>query len=241
MAIKDALRRHWKWLLVIVPVAVIAVIVGGTYIYIHFIAPDPAPRLTFTSPASSASSSSSSSGTGSAAPFSLDGTWNVTSGSEAGYRVQEVLSGQDNEATGRTTDVTGKMTISGTTVDAATITVDMTSVESGEGLRDSQFNGRIMQTSQFPTATFELKSPIDLGKVPADQEQITVKASGTLTLHGTAKDVTIDLSAKRNGANIEVLGTVPITFADYKISNPSGGPAKVGDNGEMEFLVIFTK
>jgi polyisoprenoid-binding protein YceI len=77
--------------------------------------------------------------------------------------------------------------------------------------------------------------------VPADQAEITVKATGTLTLHGTAKDVTIDLSAKRNGATIEVLGTVPITFSDYDISNPSGGPATVGDSGEMEFHVIFTK
>src|SRR3954464_6282227 len=114
MAIKDALRRHWKWLIVIVPVAVIAVIVGGTYIYIHFIAPDPAPRLTFTSPASAASSSSGASSSG---PFSLEGAWKVTSGSTAGYRVQEVLSGQDNEATGRTDQVTGDMTVSGTTVD----------------------------------------------------------------------------------------------------------------------------
>jgi polyisoprenoid-binding protein YceI len=241
MAMKDALRRHWKWLLVIVPVAVVAVVVGGTFIYIHFIAPDPAPRLTFSSPASSAPSSGASSGTSSGGPFTLDGAWTVTSGSEAGYRVQEVLSGQDNEATGRTTKVTGDMTAAGTAISAANVTVDMASVASGEGLRDSQFKGRIMQTSQFPTSSFALKAPIDLGSVPADQAEITVKATGTLTLHGVAKDVTIDLSAKRNGATIEVLGTVPITFSDYDISNPSGGPATVGDNGEMEFHVIFTK
>jgi polyisoprenoid-binding protein YceI len=140
-----------------------------------------------------------------------------------------------------TTKVTGDMTAAGSAISAANVTVDMASVASGEGLRDSQFQGRIMQTSQFPTSSFALKSPIDLGSVPADQAEITVKATGTLTLHGVAKDVTIDLSAKRNGATIEVLGTVPITFSDYNISNPSGGPATVGDSGEMEFHVILTK
>jgi polyisoprenoid-binding protein YceI len=238
MAIKDVLRRQWKWLLVIVPVAIVAVVLGGTFIYIHFIAPDPAPRLTFSSPASSSSGSSSSS---SAGPFALEGTWKAAEGSEAGYRVQEVLSGQDNEATGRTKSVTGEVTISGTTVNTASLSVDMKSVASGEGLRDSQFKSRIMETSQFPTATFELKTPIKLDRVPADLEQITVKATGTLTLHGTAKEVTIDLSARRNGANLEVNGTVPIHFSDYDISNPSGGPARVGEDGEMEFLIIFSK
>ena len=238
MAIKDVLRRQWKWLLVIVPVAIVAVVLGGTFIYIHFIAPDPAPKLTLSSSSSSASGASSASSSG---PFSLEGTWKATDGSEAGYRVQEVLNGQDNEATGRTKDVTGELTISGTTVSAASVSVDMTTVASGEGLRDSQFKSRIMQTSQFPTATFELKTPIKLDSVPDDLVPITVKATGTLTLHGTAKEVTIDLSAQRNGSVLEVNGTVPIHFADYDISNPSGGPARVGDDGEMEFLIKFTK
>ena len=238
MAIKDVIRRRWKWLLLIVPVAIAAVVFGGAFIYIHFIAPDPAPKLTLSSSSSSASGSSTASSSG---PFSLEGTWKATDGSEAGYRVQEVLSGQDNEATGRTKDVTGEITISGTTISAASLSVDMTTVASGEGLRDSQFKGRIMQTSQFPTATFVLKTPIKLDSIPADLVPITVKATGTLTLHGTAKEVTIDISAQRNGSTLEVNGTVPIHFSDYDISNPSGGPAQVGDDGEMEFLIKFTK
>jgi polyisoprenoid-binding protein YceI len=70
---------------------------------------------------------------------------------------------------------------------------------------------------------------------------INVKATGKLTLHGTSKEITIDLAARRNGVNIEVNGTVPITFSDYGIDNPSGGPASVGDSGEMELLVIFAR
>ena len=53
------------------------------------------------------------------------------------------------------------------------------------------------------------------------------------------KSVTFSLKAQRNGSAIEVNGSIPITFADYNVDNPSGGPAQVGDNGELEFLIVF--
>lgn len=242
MRLKDTLRRRWPWLLLIVPVAVVIVVSAGTFVYIHFIAPDPAPRLRFASVTTTTSTPGATTATdGNADTATVDGTWKVGAGSRAGYRVSEVLSGQDNEATGRTTAVTGELVISGTTVSTASFSVDMTKVASGEGQRDNQFRTRIMNTSQYPTATFALSSPIELTSVPANLAEITVKATGKLTLHGTTKEITIDLKARRNGANLEINGTVPITFSDYGISNPSGGPASVGDSGEMEFLIILTR
>jgi len=240
MRLKDTLRRRWPWLLLIVPVAVVIVVSGATFIYIHFIAPDPAPRLTFSEVTTTTSAPGATTGSD-GAPATVDGTWNVGAGSRAGYRVSEVLNGQNNEATGRTTAVTGQLVISGTTVSTATFSVDMTKVASGESQRDNQFRNRIMNTSQFPTSTFALTSPIELTSVPANLVEISAKAAGKLTLHGTTKEITIDLKARRNGANLEINGTVPITFSDYGISNPSGGPASVGDSGEMEFLIILTR
>ena len=68
-----------------------------------------------------------------------------------------------------------------------------------------------------------------------------MKATGTLTLHGTTKPVTIDLEARRNGTTIEVNGLVPITFADWAIPNPSFGPISMDDHGELELLVVFAR
>jgi polyisoprenoid-binding protein YceI len=230
--------------LLIVPAVLALVVSAGTFVYIHFIAPDPAPRLTFSSVTPSTSASSAAAGSDATVGSSagtVDGTWKVSDGSQAGYRVSEVLNGQTNEATGRTTAVTGQVVISGTSVGSATFSVDLAKISSGESQRDSQFRGRIMNTSQYPTATFELTAPIELSSVPANLVEISVKATGTLTLHGTAKAVTIDLTARRNGANLEITGTVPITFSDYGISNPSGGPATVGNAGEMEVLLVLTR
>jgi polyisoprenoid-binding protein YceI len=151
------------------------------------------------------------------------------------------LNGQDNEATGSTTAVTGSLTLGGTTVSTASFSVDMTTVASGERQRDSQFRGRIMQTSQFPTAAFELTSPIQLTSIPDNLTTVTVAATGKLTLHGTTQAVTFNVDARRNGAHLEVRGTIPIAFSDYGINNPSGGPASVGNSGELEFLLVLTK
>ena len=96
-----------------------------------------------------------------------------------------------------------------------------------------------MNTAKYPTATFELTSPIDLGSLPADKTEVTYQASGNLTLHGTTKAIQVSLTARRNGANIEVTGSIPVVFADYGINNPSNGAVTTQDNGVIEFLLVF--
>jgi polyisoprenoid-binding protein YceI len=178
----------------------------------------------------------------SSATASLDGSWTVAAGSQAGYRVSENLFGQDTEGVGRTTTVTGSMSISGTTVRTTKVEVDVASMKSDSSQRDNQFSGRIMETATYPTATFSLTSPIELGALPADQTQSTYKATGDFTIHGVTKPVTFDLTARQNGASIEVTGQIPLTFADYSIANPSFGDAiKVGDTGTIELALAFSK
>jgi len=78
-------------------------------------------------------------------------------------------------------------------------------------------------------------------QVVADGATVTAPATGELTLHGTKKTVTTDVTAKRTGGTIQVNGTIPVVFADYGIPNPSFGPANTDDRGEIEFLVSFVK
>ena len=256
-------RRRWPWFVGGAVLVVIIGLVAGPFIYIHFIQADPAPKLTFenadkaaattapTTAASGAAASSAdtattaagSSASSAAAPSGsgIDGTWAATSASQLGYRVKEVLFGQSTDAVGRTNDVQGQLTINGTTVNAASFTVQVDTIKSDESRRDSQFNGRIMNTSQFPTATFKLTQPIDFGSVPADKVEIKANATGELTLHGVTKSVTFPVTARRNGANLEVSGSIPVVFADYNIPNPSNGPVTTEDNGVIEFLLVFAQ
>ncbi len=118
----------------------------------------------------------------------LDGTWAVDSsigslddgtGTFVGYRVQEQLATVGAaEAVGRTSSVTGSLTIDGTSVSAAEFTADLTTLQSDEANRDRQLSRQALQTSQFPTATFTLTQPIDLGGVPADGQIVQATATG---------------------------------------------------------------
>jgi polyisoprenoid-binding protein YceI len=223
-----------RWIIGIVVVALL-VVVGGPFVYFHFIQADPPPPPTVDSLTPSTATNGTAAKSGTSAP--LAGVWKIGSGSVVQYRVQETVFGQSGTAVGKTSSVTGSMTVAGTKVTAATFTVDMTSVASDQSQRDGQFQGRIMDTSQFPTATFTLTSPINLAPVPADNAKATYSSQGKLTLHGTTKDVTFSLTTKRVGDIIGVQGDEPITFADYNIDNPSGGPASVGDSGTLAFLL----
>jgi polyisoprenoid-binding protein YceI len=233
-------------------VGLVVLIIGGTWAYIHVFSSDPEPEFSLDSGSTAAPSSDPTPSTEGTAPTaapstpssgsaSADGTWNVATGSEAGYRVKEVLFGQSTTAVGRTSDVTGSFTVSGSQVSAGDFTVDMTTVQSDKSQRDGQFQGRIMDTASFPTSTFTLTQPIELGSAPADGTPITASATGDLTLHGTTKSVTFEVQAQKNASSIQVVGQIPITFADWGIPNPSFGPASTEDNGVLEFSLLFSQ
>src|SRR5439155_16510770 len=138
--------RSWRfWLLTGVLVLAVGV-VGGPFVYIHFIEKKAPAPLSLSSPSASATATASNTN----ATTGMNGTWTITTGSRVGYRVQEVLFGQSNTAAGRTSSVTGSITVDGKTVSAATFTVDMTTVASDQQRRDNQFNGRIMDTASYP-------------------------------------------------------------------------------------------
>jgi polyisoprenoid-binding protein YceI len=225
----------WKRWLLIAPIAAIIAVVGGTWVYIHLIQGEAPAALTV---ADASPTDSGGGGSSTSAGDDPSGTWNVVNGSKVGYRVNEVLFGQTSEAVGRTEDVTGAMKVEGTTITEATFTVDMTTVTSDESRRDAQFNGRIMETSTYPTATFELKEPIELGQIPDEGAEVTYSATGDLTLHGVTKSVTFDLTGLWSDSTIQIAGSIAITFEDYNIADPSfAGIVSTEDHGTLEFAL----
>lgn len=234
--------------------AVVIVGVGGPFVYIHFIkGPAPAklslPKVSSAAHGSAAPVTSSrsaqappSASEALAASTSVSGTWNIGPGSVVGYRVQEVLIGQNSTAVGRTSEVWGSLTISNGEVAKAAFTANMASVKSDQSERNAQFDGRIMDVSAYPTARFELADPIVLGTVPASGTAKTYHATGDLTMHGVTRPVSFTISAERASASIYALADINVVFADWKISNPSvGGFVTTQDHGTLEVLLHLTK
>lgn len=215
-------------------VLLVVLVVAVPYVYIHFIQ-GPAPKKLALAPETGTAGATLT-------DKDIDGTWRIQPGSQAGYRVKEVLAGQNNTAVGRGTGVTGTFQIADGSITTAKFAVDLRTVKSDSGQRDGQFNGRIMDTAQFPTATFTLTSPVSLGALPKVGQTITVKADGTLAMHGVTKPVTATMQARDDGSTISISGEIPVTFATWDIANPSFGSfVKTENNGLVEFLLKTAK
>lgn len=169
---------------------------------------------------------------------SIAGEWKIADSSQAGYRVKEVLNGQDVTVVGRTSDVEGQATIDGTTLSSATATVTMTGVATDNGSRDNQFLG-ILKTSEFPTSTFALTTPVDIGTLTSGP--VSVQAAGDLTVAGVTRPVTVSLEAQSTDGGVEVQGSIPIVFSDFGIDAPNLGFVKVEGTGTIEMLLQLTK
>lgn len=231
-----SIRRHWKRWLIAAVAAVAVLCTAGPYIYINYVQDKPPAALSLDDPPGS-DSSGGSSGSGE----DVAGAWRVGSGSQAGYRVDEVLFGQNVTAVGRTEMVTGELEIDGNRAVSGSFTVDLASVKSDSAQRDGQFRGRIMNTERYPEATFELTEPVDFGSAPGVGERVSAKATGELTVHGETNAVSFELDAQRTADGFRANGSIPVTFADYGIEAPDFGGITVEDEGDIEFLLTFNR
>lgn len=175
----------------------------------------------------------------------LDGAWSIADGSEAGYRVDEVLNGTDVTVTGRTDQVDGALTIAaepaGLALEAAEFEVDVASITTDSSQRDAYFRDRALIVEEHPTATFRLAEPVTLEVVPASGEVVQTEAQGELTLAGSTQAVTAMIEVSSNGEIAAIAGTVPITFADFGIEAPSLGFVQVEPTGYIEFQLTAVK
>lgn len=241
--------------LIVVALA-LATVGGGVYgLWYLFLKPaGPVPvALAEATPAPTDLDATSSTGSGSGgSTASLDGTWSVDgsvgsfsdfSGSFVGYRIQEELASiGGNEAVGRTPAVTGSLTIAGTEVTGVEVSADMSGLQSDDDRRDNQLRRQAIETDSYPTATFSLTSPIELGSIPAEGQVVEVEASGELTLHGVTRSVTVPLEARLSGGVITVAASIPIGLADYDIEKPSSFMVlSVADEATMELQRPFTR
>lgn len=171
----------------------------------------------------------------------LSGEWAVTDGSEAGYRVDEVLRGTDVEVTGRTSEVIGSLQVTDLTVESAEFTVDIASIATDQPSRDDYFRNTAMRVGEHPTATFRLTEPVTASALPEPGETVELQFTGDLTLAGVTQSVTFTAQARTDGTTAEVAGQIPITFEDYGVTAPDLGFVRVEPTGYVEFSLVFAR
>ena len=217
-------RRWWRWILGgVAAVVVLAVAATGAVVELT---PGPAPLAL---PKNAAAPSGP-----------LDGTWQVTKGSVAGFRVRETIIGFSNDVTGRTSDVTGTLTVSGAQVVRATFRVSLDAITVNGKARQPQLV-QSLDTAAHPIAAVTLSGPVALPAAFSTGATVTRTAPASLTLNGTTRPVTVTLSARRDGTAIDAAGSLPVAFTDFGIKAPRGYGVfgSLAGNGKAEFLLIL--
>jgi polyisoprenoid-binding protein YceI len=194
------------------------------------LSPQTPPAQTESSPTAIASAAT--------AAGSLTISLNSTN-SKAEYQTQEQLAGHNlpNVAVGSTTAVKGSIALTNGQVDPSNskITVDLTSLASDEGRRDSYVKRNTLQTSQYPTAVF---TPAQVSGLPATLPAsglLSFQLTGDLTVHGVTKPVTWTVAAEVHGKQLSGKATAPFTITGFGMSLPEAGPVlSVQDAGTLE-------
>jgi polyisoprenoid-binding protein YceI len=159
--------------------------------------------------------------------------------SVAGFRIRESALGFGNDVTGRTAAVTGTAVISGGQVTSAAFRIGLTAITVG-GKPSPQFAASV-DAAVHPDATITLAGPVRLPTGFGAGRTVTAELPGRLTLRGVTRPVTITLSARRNGAAVEVTGSLPVAPAHWGITLPSGFGLLGGlsSTATAEFLLIL--
>lgn len=171
---------------------------------------------------------------------SLAGSWTVAAGSYAGYRVDEVLNGEDVTVVGRTDDVTGEVTIDGSELTAGTVTVDLRTVTTDSSRRDGYFTSRAIDPSANPEATFTVAEAVDLTAL-ADSGTAEIEIPGTLDINGQSRETTAQGTVTRTDAGLHVVGAIDVTWQDHGVTAPDLGFVSVEDAGVVEFALDLTR
>jgi polyisoprenoid-binding protein YceI len=222
-------RRHWlRWILA--SLAVLVVLVVGLVVVAIKLQPTPAP---LTLPAQAA------------APIGpVDGTYQAAPGSVAGFRIQQTTLGLTSDVVGRTADVTGSVAVTRGRIVDAKLHVNLLAMTSGDGKNGGKLApqfGNSLDTGRYPQAAVELAQPVTLDAGFTSGATVALKAVGTLTLHGVTRTVTVPLSVRRDGTDIDVAGSVPVVFADYRLARPEGYGwfGSLADHGVAEFSLVL--
>ena len=174
--------------------------------------------------------SSSSQNAGTASP---NGTWVAGAGSLAGFRVGETFLVQSSTIVGRTNGVTGSLVISNNQISSGSFQVDLSQVTFG-GKQNASFF-KLLETSQYPSATITLTQPVVFQTIPTNGQTISFKAPVSLAIHGITHMVTLTGTARENGSTLEVAGSAPLLASDWNVASPYA----VHNDALIEFLLVL--
>jgi len=162
-----------------------------------------------------------------AATTASAGAWTVTDKSKATISVREQLVGVNlpSDAVLTATGAKGSFEVNsdGTFTSGSKITFALSTLSSDERDRDNFIRNDTLQVRQFPTAEFVPTKTSGLSLPLATSGTFTFTLTGNMTIKGKTKEVTFDVTAKRDGGDLTATATANPSwkFGDFGMTAPS--------------------
>ena len=144
----------------------------------------------------------------------------------ASYAVGEILFREGNRfnlAVGKTNATSGQIQLN--TKDPSQsivgpITVDISTLKSDSGRRDSTLRDRFLQSMQFPKATFTSTKIDKFPADPAEGKEVHFEMTGDLTIHEVTRPTTFVVTVTLAGGKLTGSATTTIQVADFGVEPP---------------------
>jgi polyisoprenoid-binding protein YceI len=154
--------------------------------------------------------------------------------SYAGFKIDDTIDtvdGTTKKVTGTVTLDSGKLAAS-----AVTLSVDLASLDTGIGLRDSEMRDTL-ETKKFPQAVF--RSTAVIGPASLDTSRpADVKLAGDFTLHGVTRRINVPVRLTLDAAGrLQASGRFVIRMTDYDLTVPDKLIVSVANEVAVRFDV----
>ncbi len=187
----------------------------------------PAATATKAVASTAAGATTSTPAAASLAPGSVQ--YNIVAGkSTASYKVREQLASLSlpSDAIGKTSQISGSIVVkSDGTIDSSNskFVVDLSTLATDSSMRDNFIGRAVLQTGQYPNATFVPKEVTGLPASLPTSGNVAFKITGDLTIRDVTKSVTWDVTGSVDNGTATGVATTSFTFEDFGLTQPHVG------------------
>ena len=114
---------------------------------------------------------------------------------------------------------------------SGSVVVDVKSGQSGNNMRDHKMHKEILQSEQYPEATF---TPTKMSGAFREQGSSTIQIDGSFRIHGSDHPIALTVPLQINGDSVSFTSQVAIPYQQWGMRNPSSFVLRVSDKVDLD-------
>jgi len=116
---------------------------------------------------------------------------------------------------------------------SGSVLVDVKSGQSGNSTRDGKMHKEILQSEQYPDATF---TPTKMSGPFSPQGSSEIQVDGTFRIHGSDHPITLVIPLQISGGSANLKTQLVIPYVQWGMKNPSTFILRVSDKVDLEIV-----